>query len=252
MADFADARVAVTGQCTVGTVASTIAADKTVLVTMGGINVTCRANRDITAAIGDRVLVLHDGQTRWVLMRVFAGAPVQADEDKDPVPPPKPTLVKGSTTFSPVETRSYRTTYGWRNDNSDIYQGAYGGYGNHTGCAFYGKGPASLKGSTVLSATIKARRLSAGDYAARTTTLRLVTQKTRPGGAPTLTSSATGPRLAVGGSGTFSVPAGWAQAIVDGTSGGLAIYDSSGSPYVRLAGKGSYSAAFSLTIKWQR
>jgi hypothetical protein len=250
--DFADSRVELTGTFTEGTVASAIGSDKTVLVTMGGVNVTCRANRDMTAAIGDRVLVAHDGTNRWVLMRTRAAAPTVVEDDKDPVPPPKPAIVKGSTTFSPVETRSYRAAYGWRTDNSDVYQGVYGAYGVLTGCAFYGKGPASLKGSTVLSATIKAKRLTAGDFAARTTTLRLVTQKTRPGGAPTLTSSATGPRLAVGKSGTFAVPTGWAQAIVDGTSGGLAIFDSSGSPYVRLAGKGSYSAAFSLTIKWQR
>ncbi|MEE3918179.1 hypothetical protein V2I01_04775 [Micromonospora sp. BRA006-A] len=40
--------------------------------------------------------------------------------------------------------------------------------------------------------------------------------------------------------------------MVDGTAGGLAVYDSSGSPYVRFAGRGSWSPAFTLAISWRR
>ncbi|MCQ9187009.1 hypothetical protein KMT30_49810, partial [Streptomyces sp. IBSBF 2953] len=80
----------------------------------------------------------------------------------------------------------------------------------------------------------------------RTATLRLVSQATRPSGAPTLNESAAGPSLGVinqvsPSESTFTIPTSWAQAMVDGTRGGLAISISSDSPYIRLAGRGSWS-----------
>jgi hypothetical protein len=151
-----------------------------------------------------------------------------------------------------VETRSYRST-GWRFDNDDIYQGQYGGNGNHTGCAFYGSGPRALAGATVLGASIQVRRKNGGGItAAQTTTLWLVTNATRPGGAPTLTSSSTGPSLAWGRSGNFGIITSWAQAMVDGTSGGLAIFTGSSSPYVIMDGRGAYGPSFTMTINWRR
>jgi len=83
--------------------------------------------------------------------------------------------------------------------------------------------------------------------------VRLVTQATKPAGAPTRTSSTTGPHLAVGATNNaFVVPTSWAQAMVDGSAGGLGVYDSSGSPYMRFAGRSSWSAAWTLTIRWTR
>jgi hypothetical protein len=154
--------------------------------------------------------------------------------------------------LSAGETRSYRPG-GWRTDNDDVYQGEYFGNGNHTGCAFYGSRPRSLSGATVNAATIKVMRPSRGGGAsAQGTTLRLVTQSVRPAGAPTLGSSTTGPSLKWGGQATFTIPDAWGQAIVDGTSGGIAVFDSSGSPYVILSGRSEWSPSFTLTIDWQR
>lgn len=255
MSDFADTRVSLDGSMTVGTISGTVSVDKKVNVIMGGIEIGCRINRDLTVAVGDRVLVLHDGINRWVICRVFSAAVVDnADAPSDSVPPPQPTITTGTTVLSPVETRSYRTSYGWRSDNTDVYQGQYGGFGNHTGCAFYGaKGPASLKGATVTSASIRVKRISGGVFGSQTSTMRLLTEKTKPSGTPTLTSSTTGPALAVGSTdSSFTVPTSWAQAIVDGTAGGLAFFDGSGSPYIRFAGKSAYASAFALTIKWTR
>jgi hypothetical protein len=48
------------------------------------------------------------------------------------------------------------------------------------------------------------------------------------------------------------VPTAWAQSMVDGTAGGLAIYEADGSPYVILDGRGRYGSAFALTINWRR
>ena len=219
-------------------------------VTVSGVDIVMQVPRDLIVADGDPVSFVKNGYQWFVVQRYGVAAPAPTP-DNPPPPPPKPVTVYGTKTFTPVETRS-RQGSKWRTDNDDVYQGQYGN-GNHTGCAFYGNGPRSLNGATVLSASVKVRRRSAGGItAAQDTTLRLVTQKFRPSGAPTLGSTADGPNLRWGQSTTFSIPASWAQAMVDGTAGGLAIFESDGSPYVILDGRSHYSSSFSLTIKWRR
>lgn len=222
-------------------------------VTVGGQTVVMQAARDVTFAAGDQVVFVKAGGLWVAVARWGTAAPVDQPTNQ-PTPTPKPTTKTGSKTFTPVETRSYRTVFtGWRNDTDDVYQGAYGGNGNHTGCAFYGNGPRSLAGATVTSASVKLRRKhSGGGASAQDTTFRLVTQKTRPGGAPTLTSTTDGPNLKWGQAATFTIPTAWAQAMVDGTAGGLAIFESDGSPYVILDGRGAYGSSFALTIRWSR
>jgi hypothetical protein len=151
-----------------------------------------------------------------------------------------------------VETRS-RQGSKWRSDNDDVYQGQYGN-GNHYGCVFYGNRVKALDGVTVTSAYIRVRRPDRGGAnAAQSTTMRLMVNKTRPGGAPSLGSTTSGPSLRRGQTdGSFNIPNSWAQAMVDGTAGGLCFYDAGGSPYVIFSGRGDYSAAFTLTIHWTR
>lgn len=254
MSDLADVRVKSlpgVGMVT-GAAASTVSSG-VASVTVGGITVSANVLRGLTLAVGDPVLIARQGSTWWVLGALFTAAPVVDDNDAPDVPPPpKPTITRGTLVVAPVETRSYRSGK-WRTDTDDVYQGEYGGYGNHTGCAFYGNKPRSLAGATVTAARLKVKRLRAGAFAAQSTTLRLVTQKTRPAGAPTLGSSTSGPSLAVGSStSSFTVPTSWAQSMVDGTAGGLAVFEADGSPYVRLAGRGSWAPAFTLSIDWQR
>jgi hypothetical protein len=224
-----------------------------VSVSVGGEVVTAQAPRDLTLAADDPVLIQKNGSQWFVVQRYGVSAPVPPDIDVPPAPRP-PNPVSGTLVVPTVATRSYRPNYGWRTDNSDVYQGQYGGFGNHTGCAFYGSKPRSLAGATVTSATIRVRRIQGGNFAKQTTTLWLVTESTKPSSsAPTRTSSTTGPRLAVGGTdNSFTIPTSWAQAMVDGTAGGLAIFDSNGSPYVVLAGRGTWSSAFVMTIRWTR
>ena len=223
----------------------------TVVAEVNGTATVVQIARDLTVASGDVLIVERIGSQWFAIGRAWAAAP--AATNPQPPPEPKPTVTTGSLVVSPVETRSYRASYGWRTDNTDMYQGQYGGWGNHTGCAFYGSKPRSLAGATVTDARIRVRRLTAGTYAAQATTMRLVTQSTRPAGSPTLGSSTSGPSLAVGATNnSFDVPSSWVQAMVDGTAGGLAIYDADGSPYVRLAGRGSWSPAWTLTITWRR
>lgn len=251
--DFAGTSLRSTTPTVQGIATSTITAGKTLTVVVNGTEVTARAVRDLTVAVGDVVLLQrHQGQL-VAIGRLFSAAPA-APADPTPPPKPKPTVTTGTLVLAPVETRSYRPNFGWRTDNADIYQGEYGNNGNHTGCAFYGNGPRSLRGATVTSASIRAKRVSGGDFAARATTLWEITQRTKPSGAPTRTGSSTGgPNLAVGHSDTtISIPTAMGQDLVDGVAGGLAIFVSDGSPYVRLAGRGSWSSSFILTLKWRR
>lgn len=221
-------------------------------VNVSGINVDMLAARDITFAANDGVAFIRAGQT-WVVVARLGTAATTPPIDAVPIaPPPKPASVSGSTTITPLETRSRQDTR-WRTDNDDVYQGEYGSNGNHVGAAFYGNAPRSLAGATVTSATVQLRRKDAGGLAtAQPLTLRLVTERVRPVGAPTLTSTTAAPSLAWSEVASFDIPTAWAQAMVDGTAGGLAVYEADGAPYMIMDGRGSYSPSFALTIRYTR
>jgi hypothetical protein len=120
----------------------------------------------------------------------------------------------------------------------------------HTGCAFYGSTPQALTGATITSATMRIRRPArGGNPIAQALNLRLVTETTRPSGAPTLTSTQAGPSLAWDTDVDFTVPTAWVTAMVAGTAGGLAI---DGTPYVVTSGTGDYGPAWAMTINWTR
>lgn len=257
MADFADTKVSLAGTGLVVGLATSAVSSGTAGVTVGGATITALALRGLTLAAGDPVVVGRAG-SRWIVLGRFGTAAATVPEDAVEKDDPVPTAITGTLVCAPVETRSYRPAGpgpAWRTDTTDVVQGQYSGLGNSTGCAFYGTKPRSLAGATVTSASIRVRRITGGDYAARTATLRLVTETTRPSGAPTLGSSTTGPSLAVNTTNTaFAIPTSWAQAMVDGTAGGLAVYEADGSPYMRFAGKGSsaLTGAWTLTIKYRR
>jgi hypothetical protein len=221
----------------------------TTTAVVNGVATVIEVARDLTVASGDVLLINKVGASWFASSRHYTAAPAEVVNDTPP--DPKPAVVQGKLVVSPVETRSYRSG-GWRTDNTDVYQGQYGGNGNHTGAVFYGGKPRSLNGATVLAASVKVRRERGGGFAPQSTTMRLMTNATRPGGAPTLGASTSGPSLRVDATGAFNVPDSWAQAMVDGTAGGLAFFDSGGSPYVVFAGRGTWGPAFTLTIAWRR
>lgn len=238
----------VTGDALLATVS--VSGSTTITVVVNDTEVVVNGLRGTTYAVGDVAPILRIGSQWWALGRAFA-APTTLPQNPS-APAPKPPVVAGSLVVSPIETRSFRPNFGWRTDNTDVYQGEFNA-GNHTGCSFYGSKPRSLSGATVTSARIRVRRDRGGVFAAQATTMRLMTNATRPAGAPTLTSSTAGPSLAVGSTNnSFAIPTSWAQSMVDGTAGGLAVFDADGSPYVRFAGRGTWSPAFTLTINWRR
>lgn len=269
MADFRDIRVSLSGQGALTGQALSAASGGALVASVAGVQVTARVTTGTTVNANDQILMVRHGATYWVI-GVTSAAPLvppppppappdTAPSKGDPSPPPKPITRTGTLTCNPVSTASYRDG-SWRTDigpvdSADTYQGRYGGsgFGRSTGCAFYGGKPRSIAGATVTRATVHLRRLSSGDFAGRTPTLRLVSETRRPGGAPTLNESTSGPNLAVNATNnTFALPASWAQAMVDGTRGGLAISIPSDNPYVRLAGRGTWSAAWVLVINWRR
>lgn len=255
MTDFAQNKVA-PGRESLTVYATGSKSGDTINVWINGTVVSVKCARDIAPGANDVLLLQRTGMF-WTAIARLGTAAVTPPIGNVAPPDPKPATVSGSVPFGPVETRSYRVSgpygVGWRTDNDDVYQGQYSGNGNHQGCAFYGNGPRSLAGATASAARIQVRRKNGGGItAAQPTTLYLVTQSTRPGGAPTLTSSTAGPSLAWGGTSTFGIPVSWAQAMIDGTAGGLALYASSGSPYVIFDGRGGYGPSFTLIIDWSR
>jgi len=267
VADLADTRVSLAGQGVLVGSALTAVSGNACLVKVSGITVTARVATGLTVAAGNLLLVARRGSTYYVINVVPAAptstpatpvAPDTSTDTGDTAPAPKPTVRTGTLTCVPVSTACYRGS-SWRSDGDptnsfDLYQGRYSGssFGRNTGCAFYGSKPHTLSGATVTKATVKVKRLSAGDFASRAVTLRLVSQSTRPSGAPTLNESTSGPSLKIDDSTTFTIPDAWGQAIVDGTRGGIAINVASDDPYIHLAGRGSWSSAFTLSISWRR
>lgn len=223
----------------------------TVPVVVRGVALTVQIARDLTVAANDAVLITKKGSAWAVVQRLYASSITPDAGNSGGIDLGH--AATGRLTVAPVETRSYRNS-AWRTDNDDVYQGQYGGGGNHTGVAFYGSAPRSLAGATVTAAHIVVRRRNGGGITApQSTTMRLVTQATRPAGAPTLGSSTAGPSLAWGAtSSAFAIPTSWAQSMVDGTAGGLGFFVSSGSPYVIFLGRSGYGPAFTMTIDWSR
>lgn len=222
-------------------------------VNINGTPTVVEVARGLTVAVDD-VLLIHRAGAVWVASaRLYAAAAAPPPPAPSP-PAPKPSIVTGTLIVAPVETRSHRTVYGWRTDNRDIYHGQYAGWGIHTGCAFYGTKPLSLAGATVTGASIKVRRpeSSGSTYDAAPTTIWLLSERTRPAGAPTRNESTAGPNIAAGRTAEFTIPTSWAQAIVDGSRGGIGFYEADGTPYVIFAGQTRWSAAMTLTLDWQR
>ncbi|MET7776336.1 hypothetical protein ABZU94_10335 [Streptomyces mirabilis] len=268
MPDFADTRVSLAGTGVVRGIAQTGVTSGACLVTVGGITVTARVATGLTVTAGSILLMARLGSLYYVITVVPAAPtstpapPPPADstppDTGDPPPPPKPVTRTGTLTCVPTATACYRDG-SWRSDGDptnsfDLFQGRYGGssYGRNTGCAFYGSKPHTLSGATCTKATVKIKRLSAGDFSGRSATLRLVSQTSRPGGAPTLNESTGGPSLKINDTSTFTLPTSWGQALIDGTRGGIAISIGSDDPYIQLAGRGSWSAAMTLAISWRR
>lgn len=271
MGDFADLHTSQYGSGTQIGVAIGDPAQGAVLVQIAGYRVAVRIVTGVTVVRGNVLLIVRHGSTRFATAVIAPGPavppPAPDDDtedgegrpppDSDPAPPARPPVTTGRLVCAPVTTGTrrdgvWRDTVGPRN-SGDLVQGRYGTqYGLNLGAAFYGTKPRSLRGATVTRATLRLRRVSAGVFAGRRPTLRLLTQASRPSGAPTMNETLQGPSIAVNSTVTFTLPNAWAQAIVNGTRGGIGIYIGANEPYMRFAGRSAWSAAWTLTIDWRR
>jgi hypothetical protein len=241
-----------------------------VLVDIGGVQSTVRITLGLNILVGDNLLIARNGSQRFVI-GILAPPPAippplpppviggKVPPVSDPAPAPKPAYTTGTLVVSATQTATYRSGT-WRTDQGPAsatnytWQGRSSGssYGIQTGCAFYGTTAQSLTGATVTKATVVIRRRNGGSYSARTPTLRLITQTARPGGAPTLNETTSGPSIEIDDEIVFDLPIAWGQALVDGTRGGIATFISADDPYMVFSGIGTYSAAWTLTLYWRR
>lgn len=252
MSDFADTRVSLAGRGSlVGMAASTVVSS-VASVKVGDITVTASVVRGLTLAVGDPVLIARAG-SRYVVTSLLQASAPSSPEDPQPAPVPNPSAVGGVLVVSPATTGTYRNGSWSSSGNDSVYQGTYGAFGLNEGAAFYGTKPRSLTGATITAASVAVRRMPGGTYTTQTSTLWLVTESAVPVAGPTRTSSTTGPALNVSETDlSFTVPTAWAQAIVDGTSGGLGLYDADGTPYMKFAGRQDWASAWTLRINYTR
>ena len=146
------------------------------------------------------------------------------------------TTTTKTTTATSTYTSNYGDTYrstvynNWKKDNT-CRQGDWG-YGDCTGCWFFGTQFADLKGKTITKVTIKISRQSGGSSASVEHKLWMHNHATRPSGSPTLTSGWSQTfNLATNNSTTITITNSTVlNAIKNGTCKGFAIrhtYDSS-------------------------
>ena len=125
------------------------------------------------------------------------------------------TTTDSSTASTPTTTKtitiksSYGDTYrstvynNWKKDGT-ARQGDYG-YGDCTGCWFFGTAFADVKGKNITKVTIKISRQSGGSSSAVGLVVKTHNHSTRPSGAPTLGTTCGTLSLATGTSGTLTI-----------------------------------------------
>jgi hypothetical protein len=201
-------------------------------------------------SVNDLVLVGRSAGSWWILTEVGTAASPPATPD--PVAPPDPDVYR-LVSVAARSTHTYRG--GWRTDTTDLYQGDWTGRGQNTGVAFYGSALVGLKADAGASGnriSVRVKRLEGGSYAAQAPTLWTVSQRVKPGGAPTRLASFAGPSLKPGQSGTVTLPDARAAELLDGSAGGIACYVAADTPYLQLAGRAAWSAAMSLAVRYAR
>lgn len=202
----------------------------------------------LTLAALDTVAVLQDGNTGYVLGKI--GTTVLPTDPTKPPVPVEPTVRYRTATIKPQFTGTYRG--GWR-DGDELFQGDYGGYGLNTGAAFYGNALKALGAVTTKPYSIRVsyKRNRGGDFSAQQPRFYTLTQKVKPGGAPTKDDGpSSGTAVAVGKATSYVLPSTMALHLLNGTDGGLGIYLPGSNPYVVLAGRSDYAAAMTLTVSY--
>ena len=130
----------------------------------------------------------------------FVGGDVKVPSSSAPV------ITTKTITIKSTYGDTYRSTVynNWKKDGT-ARQGNYG-YGDCTGCWFFGDAFGDLKGKTINKVQIKITRQSGGSSSAVGLVVRTHNHSSRPSGAPTLSSSSYGTlSLATNATGTLTI-----------------------------------------------
>lgn len=168
-----------------------------------------------------RVNTNSAGEVRWSTEPTWDGSGTSGSSDA------------GTTVTTKTYTKTYKSTSGdtyrstvynnWKKDGT-VRQGDWG-YGDSTGCWFFGTQFADVKGKNITKVTITITRQSGGVSSAREHKLWMHGHTSRPSGAPALTSGWSQTfSLATGNSTTVTITNSTVlAAIKDGTCKGFAL-----------------------------
>ena len=137
----------------------------------------------------------------WYKSPTFDGNATSSDTTTAPVVSTNKTMIIKSTYGDTYRSTVYNS---WKKDGT-VRQGDYG-YGDCTGCWFFGTAFAELKGKTINKVEITITRNRGGSSSAVGLVVRTHNYSARPSGAPTLSSSSYGTlSLVTGATGTLTI-----------------------------------------------
>ncbi|MEN3781501.1 phage tail spike protein [Priestia megaterium] len=156
------------------------------------------------------------------------------------VPPETPPAPDKTFTFKSTSSASWRDS-GWRSDNSYVYQGEWSGGGNHRGLWFFNSADirSKLAGLTIKRVRINVERLSkGGSSSAQKPTFWMHSYTSPPSGMPLLAASFTSATSFAWGDPAkwVTLPSNFGNDLRDNLRQGIALYNSSGSPYMLFSG----------------
>lgn len=221
------------------------AADATVDITLLGAHIDDVPYLGGPYWIGDTVLLSWRASQVMAVSRVGTVQTATTPPGSTTPPPPSP-LVR--LPIEPASRGTYRNG-SWLSDTA-IRQGNWG-WGNNYGAAFYGDAIVALNADPAAmdrAAALNVTRTSGGIYAPAAPTFRLLAEKTRPAGAPTVIEQLPGPALAIGAPATWPLPVAWWDALCAGTAGGIGVGDPDGEPYIVFADQ---PAQFTLSAAYR-
>lgn len=197
--------------------------------------------------IGDLVLLSWTASDATVIGEVGV-IPAPPPPPAPPSAPPPPQAA-GTSTFAAIDSATFNVGAGWndRTFGSDVVQGPYGGRSS-TGSWFYGTGPSSLAGRSIVGARIYlAPRRRMGDYNnAATFHLYAHNASSRPAGEPTRVVGPFDITLPRGyGGGWHNIPGNLVAVVIAG--GGISI---AGSPYAGVLGRNADAQSGALSLDW--
>ena len=194
-----------------------------------------------------------------VLSQTVGSAPSTLSTE-DPLPPELPPAVTPGTVTNSATDSSTARSGSWRSDGRTgegwVFQGHWtsGSTADNTGFWFYGR-TLVVSGATASgTGTIRLRRDSiAGMPAAANIYLARHGSHTKPGSPPALIGSATliG-TLRYGQTDTFALPAGFAQDLLSGTAGGVAVVYAGTTNYAAFAGPDADPSAALISLPYTR